>query len=63
MGRTELREHIFKMLFCREFNASKEMPEQLLLYFEQLEQIKDSDRLYIEEKYNAVAEKIEEVDQ
>ena len=38
MGRTELREHIFKMLFCREFNASKEMPEQLLLYFEQLEQ-------------------------
>lgn len=63
MGRTELREHIFKMLFCREFNASKEMPEQLLLYFEQLEQIKDSDRLYIEEKYNAVAEKIEELDQ
>ena len=51
------------MLFCREFNASKEMPEQLLLYFEQLEQIKDSDRLYIEEKYNAVAEKIEELDQ
>lgn len=62
MGRTELREHIFKMLFCREFNALDEMPEQLLLYFEQLEQIKDSDKLYIERKYNAAAEKIEELD-
>lgn len=62
MGRTELREHIFKMLFCREFNALDEMPEQLLLYFEQLEQIKDSDKSYIERKYNAAAEKIEELD-
>ena len=33
MVRTELREHIFKMLFQIEFNTLEEMPEHLDLYF------------------------------
>ena len=35
MVRTELREHIFKMLFQIEFNDSVDMPENLNYYFEQ----------------------------
>ena len=34
MVRTELREHIFKMLFQIEFNTLEEMPKHLELYFE-----------------------------
>ena len=37
MKRTEQREHIFKMLFGVEFNAGGDMPEQLELYFGQVE--------------------------
>ena len=41
MVRTELREHIFKMLFQIEFNDSVDMPENLNYYFETLEDAKD----------------------
>ena len=34
MVRTELREHIFKMLFQIEFNTLEEMPKHLELYAE-----------------------------
>ena len=34
MGRRELREQIFKLLFRIEFNKKEEMPEQLTLFFE-----------------------------
>ena len=40
MVRTELREHIFKMLFQIEFNDSVDMPENLNYYFETLEDAK-----------------------
>ena len=41
MIRTELREHVFKMLFQVEFNEAEEMPEHLKLYFESLERATD----------------------
>ena len=34
MIRTELREHVFKMVFQLEFNSPEDMPEHLKLYFE-----------------------------
>ena len=44
MVRTELREHIFKMLFQIEFNDSVDMPENLNYYFETLEDAKEKDK-------------------
>ena len=38
MNRSELRESIFKLLFMGDFNSKEEMPEQLNLYFENLDQ-------------------------
>ena len=52
MGRREMREHIFKLLFLREFNEAAEMPEQIKLYFDNME-----------EKYNKIQEHLEEIDQ
>ena len=62
MSRTELREHIFKMLFRIEFNNEEEMREQEALYFELLGDISEKDRAYILEKYQAILEKVEEID-
>lgn len=62
MKRTELREHIFKMLFQIEFNEMDEMPEHLQLYFASLENATEQDKEYIENKYHAVVEKVCEID-
>ena len=62
MKRTELREHFFKVLFGVEFNAEQEMPEQLQLYFEQLEDAREKDLDYIRTKSSKIAEKIAEID-
>ena len=63
MRRREMREHIFKLLFMTEFNTETEMPEQLSLYFEELEELTEKDREYMQAKYEKVQEKIEEIDE
>ena len=62
MVRSELREHIFKMLFQIEFNDAQDMPERLKNYFELLEDAADKDREYIQKKYEAVIAKMPEID-
>lgn len=62
MIRTELREHVFKALFQIEFNKREDMPEHLQLYFESLENAKEADVEYIRGKYEAVIEKLSEID-
>lgn len=63
MVRTELREHIFKMVFQLEFHNPEELPENLTLYFDSLENAADRDKEYIEQKYKAVVEKVAEIDE
>ena len=63
MSRTELREHIFRMLFRIEFNSAEEMKEQEALYFELLGEVEESNQAYILDKYNAIVEKVEEIDE
>lgn len=62
MVRTELREHIFKMVYQLEFHNPEEMPEHLKLYTDNLENAVDRDKEYIKKKYQAVAEKVPEID-
>lgn len=62
MKRTEQREHIFKMVFGIEFYGCEEMPEQIELYFQQLEDTREKDREYIQSKAQAIAGRKEEID-
>ena len=62
MSRTELREHIFKMLFRIEFNSEEEMKEQEDFYFEDLEKVSEKEQEYILDKYRLISEKKEEID-
>lgn len=61
MNRSELREHIFRMLFRIEFNR-EEMKEQEDLYFELIGGVDEQDKTYILNKYRAIVEKKEEID-
>lgn len=62
MSRSELREHVFRMLFRIEFNNEEEMKEQESLYFELLDEITEEDQEYIIDKYSKIVEKMEEID-
>ena len=62
MSRTELREHIFRMLFRVEFNNAEEMKEQEQFYFDELEEATGKDQEYILNKYRAIDEKKAEID-
>lgn len=66
MKRRELREHIFKLLFRIEFHNEEAMPEQIKLYFEELDDLtylKEEDREYIEHKYKDALGKLKEIDE
>ncbi|MCH5342982.1 MAG: transcription antitermination factor NusB [Acetatifactor sp.] len=63
MGRHELREQVFKLLFRVEFNDPADMPEQVRLFVEDTENLtrkKDVD--YVRDKYQHVQEKVGELD-
>ena len=78
MTRSEIREHIFKLVFRREFNSADEMPGQLKIYFEDNYKVdtdsdtpEDDDRLclfredeetYIKDKYERIASMIDDLD-
>ena len=62
MKRRELREYIFELLFRVEFNDREEMPEQMKLFFESLEELSPEDQAYMEKKYERIMEKLPEID-
>ena len=67
MKRSELREHIFRMIFGYEFNSDAERPEQMQLYFEQLDEEEgvptEAEITYIRDKALNVILKTEEIDE
>lgn len=62
MGRREMREHIFKLLFLNKFNGTEEMPQQIQLYFDGLEDLNPVEQAYMENKYAKITERLEELD-
>lgn len=62
MKRSELREHLFLMLFCRDFHKSEELKEQAQLYLETLEAPKEKDLEYLNRRFQDVLLHIEEID-
>lgn len=62
MGRRELREHIFKLLFMSDFNDGEEMNDQLAMYFDGLEILKENDQKYMQSKYENIKAHLDEID-
>lgn len=62
MTRRQLRENVFKMLFRVEFHDDKELPEQLILFEDELEPISEEEKIYMTNKYKDIYAHIEELD-
>ena len=64
MGRRELREQIFKLLFRIEFNEKDEMPEQEELFFQEEENAaSEKYEQYILKKYQDIVSKVDVIDE
>ncbi len=62
MNRRESREHLFRMLFRKEFHDSTELNEQIKLYFDLLEEPSDKDLSYLKEKFDKIIERLSDID-
>ena len=62
MTRRQLRENVFKMLFRVELHDDKELPEQLILFEDELEPISEDEKIYMTNKYKDIYAHIEELD-
>ncbi len=63
MGRREQREQIFKLLFRVEFHGREDMPEQLILFFEEDDlEVMEAERLYITGKCDRIMDRLAEID-
>ncbi len=63
MTRREIRELIFKMVFRVEFHTGEEIPEQLRLFMDALDQAGEKDRAYIEHKVEDLLAHLTEIDE
>lgn len=62
MKRAEIRENVFKLLFCNEFHNAEEMPEQYRLFLNNLEESSEKDRAYISSRVTNIVQKLDEID-
>ena len=62
MSRREIREHLFRMLFRKEFHDANELNEQIELYFDMLEEPSEKDLDYLKDKFDKVLERLVDID-
>jgi N utilization substance protein B len=60
--RREIREHIFLMLFIKDFHGADELKEQAELYISELEKPSLEDSTYLTARFQSVIGKLEEID-
>lgn len=63
LKRREIREHVFRMLFFKDFHETSELDEQIKLYFDSFLEPMEADSIYLKERYDAVLVKLDEIDQ
>lgn len=68
MKRAEIREYVFKLLYCTEFHEDEYLQKQYRLYMENLEQlgeikeIKEKDKEYIINRVTDIVSRIDDID-
>ena len=63
MKRSELREHIFKLLFGVEFREDADFTEQTGAYVREIEGADEKEQEYIQTKVQRIADRIQEIDE
>lgn len=62
MKRSELREHIFRMIFQVEFLEESERKEQIGLYLDALKDASNRERTYMQSKTSRIFDMMDEID-
>lgn len=60
--RREIREHIFLMLFRKDFYGVSELKEQMELYITEIKEPTIEEYAYLSQRFNGVLDKLEEID-
>ena len=55
LTRKEMREQLYRMLFQLEFHKDAELDEQLALFMDDLQEIREADRIELADKFHGVA--------
>ena len=63
MTRREIREHIFLMLFRKDFHEANELDEQMEMYIASLEKPSLEEYAYLTARFHSVVEHLEKIDQ
>lgn len=63
MTRREIREHIFLMLFRKEFHKAEELNEQMELYISEIKEPTVEEYSYLTNRFQKVLDKLESIDQ
>lgn len=62
MTRREIREHLFRMLFRKDFHEPSELNEQVEFYFDTLEDANEVELEYIESRFRNITDKLGVID-
>ncbi|MDF2803130.1 MAG: NusB antitermination factor [Anaerocolumna sp.] len=63
MSRREIREHLFRMLFRKDFHEEAEMNEQISMYFDSLEELhSEEEDMYLKTRFEGMLSRISEID-
>jgi len=60
--RRQIREHIFMMLFRREFYNDKDLLEQLEIYLSDLQKPTEDENIYLTNRFKTILAKLDEID-
>ncbi|NLC19111.1 MAG: transcription antitermination factor NusB [Clostridiales bacterium] len=63
MTRREIREHIFLMLFRKDFHEKDELNEQMQLYINELGEPAPQEAAHLAERFQSIVEKLDEIDE
>ncbi|MCD7818066.1 MAG: transcription antitermination factor NusB [Lachnospiraceae bacterium] len=71
MKRSEIRENVFRLVFCGDFHSQEDLPLQVERYFEEaalpdediwLPEISEEEQILITERFEQIKERISELD-
>lgn len=62
MTRREIREHLVRMLYCREFHDKADMDEQLLIYMDKSD-IQAQNKDYFSARFSDIISKLDKIDE
>lgn len=63
MSRRQMREHIFTLLFRRDFHSHEEMKEQITLYVESVDELNEADAAEMISRISTLLEHVTELDE